>query len=145
MIYTNNTRKAINIAYKAHENQKDKFGIPYIFHPTHLAEQMTKEEECIVAMLHDVVEDTPMTFEELAKDFSDEIIEALKLLTHDKSVDYMKYIKEISKNALATKVKKADLNHNLDQTRLSMLTEEDRLRMKKYKEALQYLNNNSKE
>ena len=65
MIYTVNTRKAMEIAYKAHHGQVDKSGVPYIFHPIHLAEQMDTEDECIVALLHDVVEDTEMTFEQL--------------------------------------------------------------------------------
>ena len=70
MIYTVNTKKAILIAYNAHQNQIDRSGIPYIFHPFHLAEQMNTETECIVALLHDVVEDTNITFEDLEKDFS---------------------------------------------------------------------------
>ena len=61
MIYTDNTRKAMKIAYNAHNGQVDKSGVPYIFHPIHLAEQMNTEEECIVALIHDVVEDTDMT------------------------------------------------------------------------------------
>ena len=88
MVYTKNTRKAMNIAYNAHMGQYDKSGIPYIFHPMHLAEQMDTEEECIVALLHDVVEDTDVTFEELEKEFSNTVIDALKLMTHDKSVPY---------------------------------------------------------
>ena len=66
MIYTENTKKAINIAYKAHMGQEDKLGIPYIFHPYHLAEQMDSEDACIVALLHDVVEDTNITFNDLS-------------------------------------------------------------------------------
>lgn len=72
--------------------QFDKSGIPYIFHSTHLAESIETEEECIVAILHDVVEDTNVTFEYLEKEFSSSIIEVLKLLTHNKSVPYDEYI-----------------------------------------------------
>lgn len=144
MIYTNNTKKAINIAYEAHKNQKDKSGIPYILHPIHLAEQMTTEDECIVAMLHDVVEDTETTLDDLSKEFSKNIIDALSLLTHDKNVDYKDYIQAISKNSLATKVKIADLNHNLDYTRLPEIKEEDKKRIIKYEEALKILTNNHK-
>ena len=144
MIYTNNTKKAINIAYEAHKNQKDKSGIPYILHPIHLAEQMTTEEECIVAMLHDVAEDTEITLEDLSKEFTKNIIDALRLLTHDKNVEYLDYIQAISKNSLATKVKIADLNHNLDKTRLPEIKEEDKKRIIKYQEALKILNNNNK-
>lgn len=81
------------IAHNAHMHQFDKAGVPYIFHPIHLAEQMDTETECIIALLHDVVEDTEVTFEQLEKEFSKEIIGILKLLTRDKSIDYMEYKK----------------------------------------------------
>ena len=139
MIYTKNTRKAIIIAYNAHINQKDRSGLPYILHPIHLAEQMDTEEECIVALLHDVVEDTEVTFEELEKDFSKTIIDALKLLTHDKDTDYFEYIKKIKSNPLAKKVKLADLKHNSDETRLENITEKDITRNKKYVKAIKIL------
>lgn len=139
MIYTNDTRKAINIAYTAHMGQTDKSGIPYILHPIHLAEEMDTEEECIVALLHDVVEDTPITLTELEKEFTPQIIEALKLLTHDKSTDYMEYIKKIKSNPIAKKVKLADLHHNADNTRLEQLTNKDILRNKKYQKAIKIL------
>ena len=86
MIYTPKTKKAMIIAYNAHNGQVDKSGIPYIYHPIHLAEQMNTETECIVALLHDVVEDTNVTFDELEKEFSPEIIEALKLLKFECNV-----------------------------------------------------------
>ena len=139
MIYTQLTKKAINIAYNAHMGQFDYFGIPYIFHPIHLAEQMDTEQECVVAILHDVVEDTDVTIEELEKDFPIEIINAIKLLTHDKSVDYMEYIRYIKKNPLATKVKLADLTHNSDLTRLNEITDKDIRRTEKYKKAIEFL------
>ena len=139
MIYTDNTIKAMKIAYKAHDGQKDKAGVPYIFHPIHLAEQMKAEEECIVALLHDVVEDTDVTFEDLEKEFSQIIIDALKLLTHNKSVEYMEYIKNIKNNPIARKVKLADLNHNSDKTRLLSITEKDIERYNKYQKAIQIL------
>ena len=139
MIYTQNTKKAINIAYNAHMGQIDKFGIPYIFHPMHLAEQMDSEEECIVAILHDVVEDTEITFDQLEEDFSETVIEALKLLTHDKSVPYNDYIKNLKNNHIAKKVKLADLKHNSDTSRLEHITQKDIIRLKKYKNALKIL------
>ena len=116
MIYTENTKKAINIAYNAHMGQYDKFGIPYVFHPVHLAELMDTEDECIVAILHDVVEDTNITFKDLEKDFSNVVIEALKLLTHEKSVPYDEYIRNLKSNLIAKKLKLADLKHNSDIT-----------------------------
>lgn len=139
MIYTQNTKKAINIAYNAHMGQTDKFGIPYIFHPMHVAESMDTEEECIVAILHDVVEDTDITFDVLEKDFSSTIIEALKLLTHDKTVPYKEYIKNLKDNPIAKKVKLADLIHNSDISRLEHITAKDYVRLEKYKNALQIL------
>ena len=139
MIYTPNTKKAINIAYNAHMGQIDKFGIPYIFHPMHLAEQMDTEEECIVAILHDVVEDTKITFNQLEKDFSGRVIEALKLLTHDKSVPYDDYIINLKDNPIAKKVKLADLKHNSDSSRLEHITTKDINRLEKYKNALNIL------
>lgn len=139
MINTKLTRKTMIIAYKAHFNQFDKAGVPYIYHPIHVAEQMETETECIVALLHDVVEDTNITFEELEKEFPYEIIKTLKLLTHDKSVDYMKYIEEIKKNPIARKVKIVDIIHNSDETRLDKITEKDILRRNKYKKALEIL------
>ena len=139
MIYTKNTRKAIIIAYNAHINQKDRSGLPYILHPIHLAEQMDTEEECIVALLHDVVEDTEVTFKELEKEISTTIIDALKLLTHDKDTDYFEYIERIKTNPLAVKVKLADLKHNSDETRLEKITEKDIARNKKYVKAIRML------
>lgn len=139
MIYTKNTKKAINIAYNAHMGQKDKSGIPYIFHPVHLAELMDTEDECIVALLHDVVEDTDVTFEELEKEFSNNVIEAIKLLTHDKKVPYDEYILKLKDNPIAKKVKLADLKHNSDKTRLDHLTPKDIIRNKKYENAIKLL------
>ena len=139
MIYTENTKKAMNIAYTAHNGQKDKSGVPYVFHPFHLAEQMETEDECIVALLHDVVEDTNVTIEYLATEFSEDVIQAIKLLTHDNSIPYMDYIRELKSNPLAKKVKLADLEHNSDTSRLENPTEEDFKRWEKYREAKEIL------
>lgn len=141
MINTKLTRKAMIMAYNAHMNQFDKAGVPYIYHPIHLAEQMDTELECIVALLHDVVEDTNITFELLEKEFSSEVIEILRLLTHDKRIDYMKYIEELKKNSVARKVKIADIIHNADETRLDKITIKDIERRNKYKKALEVLKN----
>lgn len=139
MINTKLTRKAMRIAYDAHKDQFDKASVPYIYHPIHVAEQMDTELECIVALLHDVVEDTKVTFADLQKEFSDEVIQLLKLLTRDKKIEYMDYIKKIKNNKIARKIKIADIKHNSDETRLDMVTKEDIERRKKYKEALEYL------
>ena len=93
MIYTELTNKALKIAYAAHHGQVDYNGIPYIFHPVHLAEEMEDEVSCCAALLHDVVEDTSVTMEELAKEFPEEVIARLRLLTHEKGVPYLDYVR----------------------------------------------------
>lgn len=118
MIYTKLTNKAMQIAYTAHHGQTDCNGMPYVFHPYHLAEQMDDEISCCVAMLHDVAEDTEVTLDELAKEFPQEVIEALKLLTHEKGTDYFEYVRRIKENPTAKKVKLADLAHNMDRSRI---------------------------
>lgn len=118
MIYTELTNKAMRIAYAAHHGQVDKCGQPYIFHPFHLAEQMDNEITVCVALLHDVMEDTQITFEELAKEFPQEIMDALVLLTHKPGTDYFEYVRALKKNPYAKAVKLADLAHNTDQTRM---------------------------
>ena len=140
MIYTPVTKKALKLCFEAHKEQVDKSGMPYVFHPFHLAEQMTDEATTVVALLHDVVEDTAISFEDLEKQgFSDEIMDALKLLTHDKNIPYMDYVAEIKKNTIATKVKLADLKHNSDLTRLSVVDEKALKRKEKYEKAIKFL------
>ena len=117
MIYTPLTGKAMKLAYKAHHGQFDYNGIPYIFHPIHLAEQMDDEISCCAALLHDVVEDTDITMEELSREFPPEVIDAVKLLTHDDATPYFDYVRAIKANPIARKVKLADLTHNSDQSR----------------------------
>lgn len=140
MVNTKLTREAMKIAYDAHKGQVDIVGVPYIYHPIHLAEQMNTETDCIVALLHDVVEDTDITLEQLGQEFSNEVIEALRLLTHDKTIDYMEYIKEIKNNPIARRVKIEDLKHNMDESRLDEITPKDRERKEKYKKAFAFLN-----
>ena len=117
MIYTPMTKKALCLAYEAHHGQLDKSGLPYIHHPLHLAEQMYDEISCTVALLHDVVEDTHITLEDLAKEFPPEVIDAVDLLTHKPGVDYFDYVRAIRSNHTACMVKLADLRHNSDFTR----------------------------
>ena len=145
MIYTEDTKKALKLAYEKHNGQLDKSGLPYIFHPFHLAEQMDDEDSVIVALLHDVVEDTDVSVNGLEEmGFSERVIEAIKLMTHQKSTDYFEYIKRIAENPIAAKVKIADLRHNSDLTRLSSVTEKDRERVEKYKKCLDFLIENAK-
>ena len=117
MIYTELTNQAMRIAYRAHHGQVDYNGIPYIFHPIHLAEEMDDEFSCCAALLHDTVEDTTVTLEELKAIFPREVTDAVALLTHDDGTDYFDYVRRIKENPIARKVKLADLVHNSDQTR----------------------------
>ena len=118
MIYTELTIKAMNVAYEAHHGQLDKGGVPYIFHPIHLAEEMDDEISTCVALLHDTVEDTAVTLEELAARFPPEVVEAVDLLTHREGVAYFDYIRAIRRDPIAVKVKLADLRHNGDPKRI---------------------------
>lgn len=129
MIYTEMTIKAMQLAYEAHAGQVDYNNVPYIFHPYHLAEQMDDEISCTVALLHDVVEDTSLTIEDLEQKFPNSVTEVVKLLTHDDNVDYFDYVRKIKTNPIATKVKLADLEHNSDQTRnVGLNVPEEKLR-----------------
>lgn len=119
MIYTILTNKAMKIAYDAHHGQLDCNGVPYIFHPYHLAEQMSDEITVCVALLHDVVEDTDITIEQLESEFPKEVTEAVKLLTHDDNTDYFEYVRAIKSNPVAKAVKMADLMHNSNQSRIT--------------------------
>lgn len=118
MIYTPLTIKAMQIAYNAHQGQYDLSGVPYIFHPYHVAEQMDDEFTTCAALLHDVAEDTDITIEQLAEDFPAPVIEALRLLTHSKNEDYFEYVSKIRDNPIAKAVKLADIAHNSDQSRV---------------------------
>lgn len=140
MIYTDLTRKAMKIAYEAHAGQVDKAGLPYINHPLHLAEQMETEDTCVVALLHDVVEDTPVTLEDLRKvGFTETQLQAIKAMTHEKGVSYMDYIRELRNNEIAVVVKIADIRHNSDISRIADPTEKDIRRLDKYKSAIDIL------
>lgn len=140
MIYTNLTKLAMKIAYETHKDQKDKSGIPYIYHPIHLAEQMDDEISTCVALLHDVVEDTDTTFQDLLDfGFIEEIVDVLKLLTHNVNDEYMEYIRRIKTNSTAIKVKLADLRHNSDLTRLDVVDDKAIKRVEKYENAIRIL------
>ena len=137
MIYTSLTKKALKLCFEAHKKQVDKTGMPYVFHPFHLAEQMKDEATTICALLHD-----DYTFEDIQNmGFPNEVIEALKLLTHEDGVPYMDYVKALSVNPIAKVVKIADLTHNSDTTRLDVVDEWAIKREEKYKKALEFLNN----
>ena len=133
---------AMKTAYNAHLGQLDYNDVPYIFHPYHLAEQMDDEISCTVALLHDVVEDTSLTFADLEQIFPKQVVEIVKLLTHDEKDNYFDYIRKIKTNAIATKVKLADIEHNSNEDRSigSNLTQEQLLYWKeKYAKAKEML------
>ena len=140
MLYTELTKKALRLCFDAHKDQVDKTGLPYVFHPFHVAEQMTDEISTVCALLHDVMEDTDCTPEDLrTMGFPQEVIEILLLLTHDPSVPYMDYVKKIGTNPVAKQVKLADLKHNSDLSRMDTVDEYPLERNEKYKEALRLL------
>lgn len=140
MIYTDKTKRAMVLCFEAHKDQKDKSGLPYVFHPFHLADQMETEETTIVALLHDVAEDTDITLEDLAKEgFGQKVMQALELMTHDESVDYMDYVRAIKEDPIAKAVKLADLRHNSDLSRLDAVDEKALARRQKYLQAMALL------
>ena len=131
---------ALSIATQAHEGQLDKAGVDYIEHPIYVASQVDTEEEKAVALLHDVIEDSPVSAEELLQaGLPETVVTAVQVLTKKKEQDYQTYLETVKKNPLARLVKLADLKHNSDLSRLSSITEKDRERLKKYKKAIDFL------
>lgn len=143
MIYTPLTKKALRLCFKAHRDQLDKSGIPYVFHPFHVAESMPDEITTTVALLHDVVEDTDYTLEDLAAmGFPPVVTDALALMTHDDAVPYLDYVAALKSNPVARCVKLSDLRHNSDLTRLDTVDEKALVRVEKYKKAIEMLEGN---
>ncbi len=134
-------KRAIEIAVEAHKGVTDKYGAPYINHVTRVMNLGETEEEKIVGVLHDVVEDTPWTFEQLAAEgFSSEIIDALTCVTKiSEEEDYEEFTLRVSRNPLAVKVKINDLTDNMDIRRIPVLTEKDLTRLMKYHKAYRFL------
>ena len=140
MIYTPLTKKAMKLCFEAHKNQVDKSGLPYVFHPFHLAEEMQDEESTVAALLHDVAEDTDLSLEQIAEyGFGEEVMVALALLTHGDDVPYMEYVAAIKKNPIARAVKLADLKHNSDLSRLDEVSPKALERREKYLQAIDLL------
>lgn len=132
--------KAITIAVTDHRGQRDKAGRPYILHPLRLMQECSTEAEMIVAVLHDVIEDTDVTTDHLEREgFDTEVIQALRCLTKTKGEHYPDFIERVSKNQLARRVKILDLTDNLDASRLTSFTDADGTRLKRYIDALTYL------
>lgn len=140
MIYTELTKKAIRLCFEAHKDQVDKSGLPYVFHPFHLAEQMKDELSTVAALLHDVVEDTSYTFKDLREmGFPEAVLDALELLTHDDGTPYLDYVARLKGNPIAQAVKLADLQHNSDLSRLDHVDDRAMKRVEKYKKAIELL------
>lgn len=140
MIYTENVKKAALIALKAHGYMLDKGGMPYIFHPFFVAEKMTDEDSAVTALLHDVLEDTEITAENIAREgFSEKVIDALKAITKADGEDYFDYIDRVKQNETAKAVKLCDLEHNCDISRIESPTDRDFKRIEKYKRAIKIL------
>lgn len=131
-----NLERAVAIAVKAHQGQKDKYGAPYILHPLRVMARVSSDTEKIVAILHDVVEDTDWTFQQLRKEgFSDEVIRALDCVTKREGEPYEDFVKRSAGNPLARRVKLADLEDNMDIRRLNSVEAKDLERLNKYLKA----------
>lgn len=140
MIYTELTKKAMRLCFERHREQVDKCGVPYPFHPFHVAESMTDEKTTCVALLHDILEDTPTTAAELrSMGFPADVVQAIERMTHAETVPYLDYVASLKTDPLARAVKIADLTHNADLSRLDVVTEKDVARAEKYKAALKLL------
>lgn len=135
-------KKAVWIAQEAHKGQTDKGGNPYIEHPLYVASQVDTTELKIIAVLHDTLEDSDVTAEDLRKaGFPEDIVEAIVVLTHEDGNDeaYLDYIRRVAGNTMAAAVKRADLMHNMDISRIPNPTQKDQKRKVKYERALQLL------
>lgn len=131
---------ALSIATEAHKGQFDKAGVDYVEHPIYVASQVDTEEEKAVALLHDVIEDSPFTAEELLlAGLPETVVTAVQILSKKKGQDYQTYLKTVKSNPLARAVKLADLKHNSDLSRLENITDKDLERLEKYKKAIDYL------
>lgn len=126
--------KALKIAMKAHAKQTDKFGAPYILHPMRVMAMGRTDDERIVGILHDVIEDSDYTFDDLRTEgFSEHILAALDCITkRSDSEDYDDFVNRTLTNTLAMRVKLNDLTDNMDLRRMEVITERDMKRLNKY-------------
>lgn len=136
----NKLDQAISIATKAHSGQVDKAGQSYILHPLRIMFKFQTETEMIVAVMHDVIEDSNTTSKDLINfGFSNTIVNAIDCLTRMKDESYDDFISRLSKNDLAKRIKVEDIKDNLDLTRLDVVTDRDLQRVEKYHRALMLL------
>jgi len=132
--------RAICIAARAHEGQKDKAGVHYILHVLRVMLAMSSDDDRIVAVLHDLLEDTPWTVDALrAEGFSQTIIDAIDGVTHREGESYDAFIQRVGTNAISRRVKLADLTDNADLSRLDEPSQADRVRSLKYEKAIEML------
>ncbi len=132
---------ALRIAIKAHEGQKDKAGRAYVMHPIRVAERCKNPQAKVVALLHDTIEDTEVTAEQLRSEgMPEEIVTAVLLLTKRTGEDYDDYVRRAAENAISREVKMADLEDNMDVRRLLTISDEDVARLRKYHRAWHLLN-----
>lgn len=131
--------KAFIIMFKAHKGQKDKGGGAYFLHPLRVSLNIKDKRAKVIGLIHDVIEDSDKYKLSDFNFLDEEQVEALKTLTHDKSVPYFDYIDKIKKNPLARKVTLSDLKDNMNLKRLKEITEKDRERFAKYEKARKIL------
>lgn len=136
--------KALEIAFDAHRGQVDKGGQAYIMHPIRVSQKCKTPQAKIVALLHDVLEDSNITTIQLHElGIPDEIISWVLILTKEPNKEYKKYIAKVGNFDITTEVKLADLEDNMNISRLhEELTEKDYIRLRKYKKAYEYLKGN---
>lgn len=133
-------QQALAIAEDAHKGQVDKAGVDYIQHPLFVASLVEGELAKTVALLHDVVEDSDWTLEDLRKEgLPEEVVQAVGIITKKRNENYEEYILRVKQNPLARQVKLADLKHNSDLSRLANVTDRDRKRVAKYQKAIAFL------
>ena len=132
--------KAFLLCMVKHWKQKDKAGKRYVWHPIHVMMNVKGYNEKIVALLHDIIEDTDVTIPDLKNlKFSKEVVEAVDVISKKKEQEYFSYLKSIKDNSIAKKVKIEDLKHNSDLKRLRSISQKDIERAIKYKKAIDYL------
>ena len=139
-MYINEYEWAYNIASKAHKGQKDKGGEDYFKHPLAVSNKLSGEKDKIVALLHDVIEDTDVTVNDLREHgFSYVVVFAVQVITKKADEDYEEYLNRVKQNPIALRVKIADMEHNSDISRIKNPTEKDLKRLEKYRIRLKEL------
>lgn len=132
--------RAITIAAQAHAGQVDKAGLPYILHPLRVMLALSTPEERIVGVLHDVIEDSRWTLQDLRQQgFTAEVVEAVDAVTRRPHESYEQFVLRAVRNPIGRQVKRADLTDNCDRSRIARPTDKDRQRLEKYESALRLI------